>query len=158
MSMFERFSDRARQAIVLAQDEARIVNRQYISPEHLLLGVMTVGEGIAWRAMTDLDVSLHNIREALYQKTMRVRGAADSPGHIPFAPNTKLAIEYAMRQALSLNHPYIGTEHLLLGLLALPPEIAEREVAVQLFVERGLSPQAVRAAVLHRLAPPVSVY
>lgn len=120
--MFDRFTDRARRVIVFAQNEARIHNGAYIGTDDLLLALVREGEGIATQVLQQLNVSLEEVRKAIQE--LVEPGDQESPMHIPFTPNTRLALEGAMRQALQLNHPYVGTEHLLLGLLALPPEVA----------------------------------
>jgi ATP-dependent Clp protease ATP-binding subunit ClpC len=115
--MFERFTDRARMVVVKAQDESRLLNHVYIDTEHLLLGMLAEADGIAGKALTDVGLTLESVRDAVN----KVVGRGDSPpvGNIPFTINAKRALDEALRQALRLDHSYIGTEHLLLGLLAI---------------------------------------
>ena len=113
--MFERFTDRARRVVVLAQDEARSLNHNYIGTEHLLLGLITEGEGVAAKALESLDINKDAVRTAVID----IIGEGEKPveGHIPFTPRAKRVFELSLREALQLGHNYIGTEHLLLGLL-----------------------------------------
>ena len=113
--MFERFTDRARRVVVLAQEEARIINHNYIGTEHLLLGLIHEGEGVAAKAMERLGVSIDVVRERVVQ--IIGQGGAAPTGHIPFTPRAKKVLELSLREALQLGHNYIGTEHLLLGLI-----------------------------------------
>lgn len=109
--MFERFTDRARRVVVLAQEEARTLNHNYIGVEHLLVGLVEEGGGIAAQALTALGVTTDGLREHIEE------GERSPTGHIPFTPRAKKVMELALREALQLGHNYIGTEHLLLGLL-----------------------------------------
>ena len=113
--MFQRFTDRARRAIYLAQEEARLLRHDHVGLEHLLLGLLYEGEGVAATALTSLGISLEDIREQVEE----IIGHGQSPaeGHIPFAPQAKKALEVSLREALQLGHSYIGTEHVLLALL-----------------------------------------
>lgn len=113
--MFERFTDRARRVIVLAQEEARLLKHNSIGTEHLLLGLAHEGEGLAGQVLQRLGLFLENARTLVLQRS----GEGTSPlqGHIPFTPRSKKALELSLREALSLGHNYISTEHLLLGLL-----------------------------------------
>jgi ATP-dependent Clp protease ATP-binding subunit ClpC len=113
--LFERFTDRARRVIVLAQEEARMLNHNYIGTEHILLALIHEGEGIAAKALQSLHISL----EAARQQVERIigRGKAAPIGHIPFTPRAKKVLELSLREALQLGHNYIGTEHILLGLV-----------------------------------------
>ena len=113
--MFERFTDRARRVVVLAQEEARMLNHNYIGTEHILLGLIHEGEGVAAKALESLGISL----EAVRQKVEEIIGhGQQSPsGHIPFTPRAKKVLELSLREALQINHSYIGTEHILLGLI-----------------------------------------
>jgi ATP-dependent Clp protease ATP-binding subunit ClpC len=139
--MFERFTDRARRVVVLAQDEARELEHNYIGTEHLLLGLLREGEGVAARALDELGISRTAVREQVVQ--LIGRGGHTPSGHIPFTPRAKKALELSLREALQLNHNHIGTEHLLLGL------IREGEgVAAQVLVELGAGLHQVRAKVL----------
>ena len=114
--MFERFTDRARRVVVQAQEQSRLLGRSYIGTEHLLLGMLTEGDGIAGKALTDVGMTLDTVREAVEQLVGR-GDAANAGQHIPFTPNAKKCLENALFQALELGHSYIGTEHLLLSLL-----------------------------------------
>jgi ATP-dependent Clp protease ATP-binding subunit ClpC len=109
--MFERFTDRARRVVVLAQDEARMLNHNYIGTEHLLLGLLSEGEGVAAQALKNMGVSVEDVRRQVD------RGEAEPGGHIPFTPRAKKVLELSLREALQLGHDYIGTEHILLGLV-----------------------------------------
>ena len=113
--MFERFTDRARRVVVLAQDEARMLNHDYIGTEHLLLGLIGEGEGVAARALESLGISLDAVRQQVEQ--VIGRGQQAPSGHIPFTPRAKKVMELALREANDLGHSYIGTEHILLGLI-----------------------------------------
>jgi ATP-dependent Clp protease ATP-binding subunit ClpC len=144
--MFERFTDRARRVVVLAQDEARELNHNYIGTEHVLLGLIHEGDGVAARALEAMEISLAAVRQGVEQ----VIGKGDAPpgaGHIPFTPRAKKVLELSLREALQLGQDYIGTEHILLGL------IREGEgVAAQVLVRLGADLQRVRQEVLHLLA------
>jgi ATP-dependent Clp protease ATP-binding subunit ClpA len=143
--MFERFTDRARQAIVLAQDEARRLNHNYIGTEHLLLGLLRDGNGVAAKALTQLDVSLSAVRRQVEQQVGS--GEIVAGTHIPFTPRAKKVLELALREATQLGHNYIGTEHLLLGLLR------EGEgVAAQVLVDLGADLDRVRQQVVQLLS------
>ncbi|HRL80703.1 MAG TPA: Clp protease N-terminal domain-containing protein, partial [Propioniciclava sp.] len=109
--MFDRFTDRARRVIVLAQDEARMLNHNYIGTEHLLLGLIHEGEGVAAKALESLGISLESVRAQV--EDIIGPGEQAPTGHIPFTPRAKKVLELSMREALQLNHPYIGTEHIL---------------------------------------------
>jgi ATP-dependent Clp protease ATP-binding subunit ClpC len=113
--MFERFTDRARRVVVLAQEEARMLNHNYIGTEHILLGLIHEGEGVAAKALESLGISF----EAVRQQVEEIIGQGQSPptGHIPFTPRAKKVLELSLREALQLGHNYIGTEHILLGLI-----------------------------------------
>jgi len=113
--VFERFTDRARRVVVLAQDEARMLNHDYIGTEHLLLGLIGEGEGVAARALESLGISLDAVRQQVEQ--VIGRGEQAPSGHIPFTPLAKKVMELALREANDLGHSYIGTEHILLGLI-----------------------------------------
>jgi len=122
--MFERFTERARQVVVLAQEEARDLKHNYIGTEHLLLGLLREGDGVAARVLSALDVSLEDVRGEI----MRIvgEGEHESQGQIPFTPRAKKVLELALREALSLGHNYIGTEHILLGLVRESEGVAAR--------------------------------
>ena len=143
--MFERFTDRARRVVVLAQDEARRLNQNYIGTEHLLLGLIHEGDGIAARALETMGISL----EAVRAQVIEIIGEGEQPttGHIPFTPRARKVLEFSMREALQLGHNYIGTEHILLGLL--------REgdgVAAQVLVKLGADLNNVRQTVIELLS------
>src|SRR5207248_887978 len=113
--MFERFTERARQVVVLAQDEARALKHNYIGTEHILLGLLREEEGLAARVLESLDITVEEVRA----QVARIVGQGDevTTGQIPFTPRAKKVLELALREALSLGHNYIGTEHILLGLV-----------------------------------------
>src|SRR6516164_4418047 len=113
--MFERFTDRARRVVVLAQEEARMLNHNYIGTEHLLLGLIHEGEGVAAKALESLGISLEAVRQQVEQ--VIGQGQQAPSGHIPFTPRSKKVLELSLREALQLGHDYIGTEHILLGLI-----------------------------------------
>jgi len=135
--MFERFTDRARRVIVLAQEEARNLKHNYLGTEHILLGLIREGEGVAAKALEALGITLDDVRA----QVIDIIGEGQEPpsGHIPFTPRAKKVIEYAMREGLQLGHSYIGTEHLLLGLTREPDG-----VAAQVLVKLGADMPRVR--------------
>jgi ATP-dependent Clp protease ATP-binding subunit ClpA len=140
--MFERFTDRARRVVVLAQEEARMLNHNYIGTEHILLGLIHEGEGVAAKALTSLGISLEAVRQQVEE--IIGRGQEALSGHIPFTPRAKKVLELSLREALQLGHNYIGTEHILLGL------IREGEgVAAQVLVRLGADLNRVRQQVVH---------
>jgi RimJ/RimL family protein N-acetyltransferase len=142
--MFERFTDRARRVVVLAQEEARLLNHHYIGTEHILLGLIQEGEGVAARALESLDISLQAARQRI--RELIGEGQAAPTGHIPFTPRAKKVLELSFREALQLGHNYIGTEHLLLGL------IGEGEgVAAETLRDLGVDLKRARDAVLRQL-------
>jgi ATP-dependent Clp protease ATP-binding subunit ClpC len=142
--MFERFTDRARRVVVLAQEEARGLNHSYIGTEHLLLGLLSEGEGIAARALDALGVGREAVRTEV--EAAVGRGEGMPAGHIPFTPRAKKVLELSLREALHLDHSYIGTEHILLGI------IAEGEgVAAVVLAKLGATPERVRPQVLELL-------
>jgi len=144
--MFERFTDRARRVVVYAQEEARLLNHHYIGTEHVLLGLIREGEGAAAGALTSLGISLEGVR-AQVEEIIGLGGSEPVPGHIPFTPRAKKVLELSLREALQLGHSYIGTEHILLGL------IREGEgVAAQVLVKLGANLSRVREVVLERLS------
>ena len=143
--MFERFTDRARRVVVLAQEEARMLNHNYIGTEHILLGLIHEGEGLAAKALENLDISLAAVREQVTD--IIGKGQSAPTGHIPFTPRAKKVLEYSLREGLQLGHTYIGTEHILLGL------IREGEgVAAQVLVKLGADLNKVRQQVIQLLA------
>ena len=142
--MFERFTDRARSVVVLAQDEARLLNHNYIGTEHLLLGLLREDEGIAAKALTALGIQLDTVREHVEETVGR--GTQEPSGHIPFTPRAKKVLELSLREALQLGHNYIGTEHILLGL------IREGEgVAANVLAQLGADLSRVRHVVIQLL-------
>lgn len=144
--MFERFTDRARRVVVLSQGEARILGHNYMGTEHILLGLICEGEGVAAQALASLGISLEAAREKV--ETVIGRGKHVPSGHLPFTPRAEKVFELSLREALRLNHSYISTEHLLLGL------IREVEgVAAQILVDLGADLDRVRSAVLQVLYP-----
>jgi ATP-dependent Clp protease ATP-binding subunit ClpA len=138
--MFERFTDRARRAVVLAQEEARELGQSYIGTEHLLLGILRDGSSVAASALTSLGITLEAAREAVAATVGRGHGQA---GHIPFTPPAKRSLELALREALQLGCDYIGTEHILLGLIHNDTSVAARTLA-----GLGAHPGAVRQRVI----------
>jgi ATP-dependent Clp protease ATP-binding subunit ClpC len=143
--MFERFTDRARRVVILAQDEARMLNHNYIGTEHVLLGLIHEGEGIAAKALEQVGLTLERVREQIEE--MIGHGEQSPSGHIPFTPRAKRVLELSLREALQLNHSYIGTEHILLGL------IREGEgVACQVLIKLGADLTQVRDTVLQLLS------
>jgi ATP-dependent Clp protease ATP-binding subunit ClpA len=139
--MFERFTDRARRVVVLAQEEARMLNHNYIGTEHILLGLIHEGEGVAAKALEALGVSLTEVRTLVEE--IIGQGQAAPTGHIPFTPRAKKVLELSLRESLQLGHNYIGTEHILLGL------VREGEgVAAQVLVKLGANLDRVRQQVL----------
>jgi ATP-dependent Clp protease ATP-binding subunit ClpA len=113
--MFERFTDRARRVVVLAQEEARMLNHNYIGTEHILLGLIHEGEGVAAKALESLGISLEGVRQLVEE--IIGQGQQAPSGHLPFTPRAKKVLELSLREALQLGHNYIGTEHILLGLI-----------------------------------------
>ena len=143
--MFERFTDRARRVVVLAQEEARMLNHNYIGTEHILLGLIHEGEGVAAKALESLGISLEGVRSQVEE--IIGQGQQAPSGHIPFTPRAKKVLELSLREALQLGHNYIGTEHILLGL------IREGEgVAAQVLIKLGADLNRVRQQVLQLLS------
>ena len=143
--MFERFTDRARRVVVLAQEEARLLNHSYIGTEHILLGLIHEGEGVAAKALESLSISLDAVRAQVEE--IIGQGGSSPSGHIPFTPRAKKVLELSLREALQLGHNYIGTEHILLGLLR------EGEgVATQVLVKLGADLGKVRQQVIQLLS------
>jgi len=142
--LFQRFSDRARRVVVLAQEEARMLNHNYIGTEHLLLGLIQEGEGVAAKALESMNISLEAVRNQVEE--IIGRGSSAPTGHIPFTPRAKKVLELSLREALQLGHNYIGTEHILLGL------IREGEgVAAQVLTKLGADLDRVRNQVVQLL-------
>src|SRR2546429_48954 len=143
--MFERFTDRARRVVVLAQEEARMLHHDHIGTEHILLGLIGEGEGVAAKGLESLGISLEAVRQHVGEITGQ--GQQAPSGHIPFTPRAKNVLELSLREALQLGHNYIGTEHILLGL------IRDGEgVAAQVLVKLGGDPSRVRQQVIQLLA------
>ncbi len=147
--MFETFTERARQVVVLAQDEARALEHNYLGTEHILLGLLREQEGLAARVLESLDITLEEVRLQI----VRIVGHGDEAtmGQIPFTPRATKVLELALREALSLGHDYIGTEHLLLGL------VRENEgVAARILLDFDADAQKVRNEVIRMLSRPGS--
>jgi hypothetical protein len=143
-TMFERFTDRARRVVVLAQDEARALQHNYIGTEHILLGLLAEREGVAARVLERIGISADAVREKV--TSIIGEGGSVPTGHIPFTPRAKKVLELSLREALQLGHNYIGTEHILLGL------VREGEgVAAQVLVNLGAELSSVRLAVVNEL-------
>ncbi len=143
--MFERFTDRARRVVVLAQEEARMLNHNYIGTEHLLLGLIHEGEGVAAKALDSMGITLSSAREQV--QDIIGPGQQAPSGHIPFTPRAKKVLEHSLREALQLGHNYIGTEHILLGIIR-----AGEGVASQVLIKLGADPAKVRATVLELIS------
>jgi ATP-dependent Clp protease ATP-binding subunit ClpC len=146
-NMFERFTERARQVVVLAQEEARALKHNYIGTEHLLLGLLREEEGVAARVFEKLEISVEEVRAAV----VRIVGSGEEvpQGQIPFTPRAKKVLELALREALSLGHNYIGTEHILLGLIR-----EEEGVATRILLDLDADPEKIRNEVMQQLSGP----
>src|SRR5213078_1103098 len=145
--MFERFTERALQVVVLAQDEARALKHNYIGTEHILLGLLREEEGLAARVLESLDITVEEVRA----QVARIVGQGDevTTGQIPFTPRAKKVLELALREALSLGHNYIGTEHILLGL------VRENEgVAARILLDFDADSEKIRNEVIRMLSGP----
>jgi ATP-dependent Clp protease ATP-binding subunit ClpC len=142
--MFERFTDRARRVVVLAQEEARMLNHNYIGTEHILLGLIREREGVGARALESLGISLDAVR--LQVEGIIGRGQEVPSGHIPFTPRAKKVLELSLREAVQMGHNYIGTEHILLGLIR-----EGNGVAAQVLVQLGAALDRVRQQVIQLL-------
>ncbi|MFI5049511.1 MAG: Clp protease N-terminal domain-containing protein, partial [Gaiellales bacterium] len=145
--MFERFTERARQVVVLAQDEARTLKHNYIGTEHILLGLLREEEGLAARVLDALDITVEEVRA----QVARIVGQGDevTTGQIPFTPRAKKVLELALREALSLGHNYIGTEHILLGL------VRENEgVAARILLDFDADAEKIRNEIIRMLSGP----
>jgi hypothetical protein len=143
--MFERFTDRARRVVVLAQEESRMLNHNYIGTEHILLGLIHEGGGVAAKALESMGISLETVRSQVEE--IIGHGKAAPTGHIPFTPRAKKVLELSLREALQLSHNYIGTEHILLGV------VREGEgVAAQVLQKLGADLNRVRQQVIGLLA------
>src|SRR5215469_18356257 len=142
--MFERFTDRARRVVVLAQEEARMLDHGYIGTEHLLLGLIHEGDGVAARSLETMGINLDGVRQQVEE--IIGRGKEPAAGHIPFTPRAKRVLELSLRESGQLGHNYIGTEHILLGL------VREGEgVAAQVLVKLGADLNRVRQMVIQLL-------
>jgi ATP-dependent Clp protease ATP-binding subunit ClpC len=147
--MFERFTERARQVVVLAQEEARTLKHNYIGTEHILLGLLREEEGLAARVLESLDITVERVRS----QVVRIVGSGEevTAGQIPFTPRAKKVLELALREALSLGHNYIGTEHILLGL------VRENEgVAARILLDFDADSEKIRNEVIRMLSGPGS--
>jgi ATP-dependent Clp protease ATP-binding subunit ClpC len=145
--MFERFTERARQVVVLAQDEARAMRHDYIGTEHLLLGLLREEEGLGARVLARLGIEIDAVRAVV--RTRIGEGDEESVGEIPFTPHAKETLELSLREALTLGHKYIGTEHVLLGL------VRQREGGgVEILEQLGASPASVHETVIGMLGGP----
>ena len=140
--MFDRFTDRARKVMALAREEARRFNHEYIGTEHILLGLVKEGSGVAANVLQNLDIELKKIRLEV-EKIVQSGSDLVSVGQLPFTPRVKKVLEYAMEEARALGHNYIGTEHLLLGLLR-----EQEGVAAQVLLNLGVKLEDVREEVI----------
>jgi ATP-dependent Clp protease ATP-binding subunit ClpA len=145
--MFERFTDRARRVVVLAQEEARLLNHNYIGTEHLLLGLIHEGQGVAAGALESLGFRLEALRSQVEEIIGRGESEAASSGQIPFTPRAKKVLELSLRECQQLGHNYIGTEHILLGLIR-----EGQGVAAQVLVKLGADLSRVRQVVIQLLS------
>jgi len=150
--MFERFSDRARRVVVLAHEEARLLDHNYIGTEHILLGLVHEGGGVAARALQELGISLEAMREQVEQAAGR--GSTRPSGHIPFTPRVKKVLELSLREALHLGQNYIGTGHLLLGVVREEEGPAQGGVAAKVLTGLGTDLTQVRRQVIAQLREP----
>ncbi len=139
--MFERFTDRSRRVVVLAQEEARVLKHNHVGPEHILLGLVHEGHGVAAKALEELGVRPEALREQIEE--LIGTGQQEMSGHIPFTPRAKRVLELSLREALQLGHNYIGTEHILLGILR-----EGDNVAAQVLVRMGVDLNRVRLEVV----------
>jgi ATP-dependent Clp protease ATP-binding subunit ClpC len=146
--VFERFTERAKQVVVLAQDEARALRHNYIGTEHILLGLLREEEGLAARVLESLDITVEEVRA----QVARIIGPGDEPivsGQIPFTPRAKKVLELSLREALSLKHNHIGTEHILLGL------VRENEgVAARILLDFDADAEKIRNEIMRVLSGP----
>ena len=148
--MFERFTERARQVVVFAQDESRRLGHDHIGTEHILLGLLREEEGIAARVLEGMGVTLDDVRAEVLR--MVGRGDASSTGQIPFTAGGKQALELALREAVAMGHNYIGTEHILLGLVR-----ADDGVAARILREHHADPETLRQEIVRVLSGPGSL-
>src|SRR4051794_6939400 len=144
--MYERFTDRARKVMQLANQEAQRFNHEYIGTEHILLGLVKEGSGVAANVLKNLDIDLRKIRLEVEKIVQTGSGEMVSMGKLPHTPRAKKVIEYSIEEARNLNHNYVGTEHLLLGLLR-----EQEGVAAQVLMNLGLKLEDVREEVLNLL-------
>ena len=145
--MFERFTDRARRVVVLAQEEARMLEHGYIGTEHLLLGLIHEGEGVAAKALEALEIDLDGVRQQV--EAIIGRGQQPPSGHIPFTPRAKRVLELSQRESDQMGHHYIGTEHILLGL------VRENEgVAARILLDFDADSEKIRNEVIRMLSGP----
>jgi ATP-dependent Clp protease ATP-binding subunit ClpC len=143
--VFERFTDRARRVVVLAQEEARTLNHDYVGTEHILLALIREGEGVAVKALESLGISLESLRQRVREIIGHGEGVSSAP--IPFTPRAKSVLQLSLQESRELGHGYIGTEHILLGLLD------EKDgIAGQVLLSAGASPDGVRQQVTRLLA------
>ena len=142
--MFQRFTDRARRVVVLAQHEARTLDHDHIGTEHILLGLIDEGQGVATTALTSMGISLEDIRQAV-QDTIGRGAQSPESGHIPFTPQAKKVLELSLRESVQLGHEYIGTEHILLAL------IREGGGAAQLLAGAGVDLDRTRQQIIELL-------
>jgi ATP-dependent Clp protease ATP-binding subunit ClpC len=143
--MFQRFTDRARRVVVLAQQEARTLDHDYIGTEHFLLGLIHEGQGIAARALASMGISLEEMRQAVRDTIGRGAQPLPESGHIPFTPEAKKVLELSLREAMELGAGYIGTEHILLAL------IREEGAGAQLLAQAGIDLNRARQQVIELL-------
>jgi ATP-dependent Clp protease ATP-binding subunit ClpA len=145
--MFERFTERARRVVVLAQDEARLLKHNYIGTEHILLGLLREEEGLAARVLDTLDITVEEVRAQI----VRIVGQGDEvdTGQIPFTPRVKKVLELALQEALELGHDYIGTEHILLGLV-----LEDGGVGARILRDFDADPEKVRNELIRMLTGP----
>jgi ATP-dependent Clp protease ATP-binding subunit ClpA len=145
--LFERFTERARQVVVLAENEARALKHNYIGTEHILLGLLREEEGLAARVLESLDITVEEVRAQVAQ----IVGQGDevTPGEIPFTPRTRKVLELALREALSLGHNYIGTEHILLGLVR-----HNEGVAASILLDLDADTEKIRNEIIRMLSGP----
>jgi len=144
--VFERFTERARQVVVLAQEEARDLRHNYIGTEHLLLGLLREEEGVGAHVLDELGVSLDDVRAQVAE--IIGRGDVVTTGQIPFTPRAKKVLELSLREALTLGHNYIGTEHVLLGIAR-----EDDGVAARILLDKGAGADAIRDAVVRKVGP-----
>jgi ATP-dependent Clp protease ATP-binding subunit ClpC len=143
--VFERFTERARQVVVLAQDESRALGHDYIGTEHILLGLLREQEGLAARVLESFDLTTEEVRAQVV--SIVGQGEAAATGQIPFTPHAKETLEFSLREALALGHDWIGTEHVLLGLVR-----ATDGVAARILLDSGADPDTVRDEVIRMMS------